>query len=247
MCFDGCSSSLSPTHFEKLQPQPIIYLLGRFHVSKMFSHKCTYCAPVSQLFMLRLCHSSMSLHPLSLKRKEWGGRERGEGRESDRRDRPVEWHFVWESRLLCARGDNTSHCHYTGWQSGKHARMLDQNSRRYTQTHACTHTRAISFVWILMSVLKNTVPWMFSAQHFHGLCFIGCKAGRFGSSAGLYVQTQTMQSKHIIVNPLMVFKQNHCLLNVSCLFPSIYARAKTKVQPCTGGKSQICTCTHTQT
>lgn len=90
MCFDGCSSSLSPTRFEKLQPQPIIYLLGRFHVSEMFSHKCTFCAPVSQLFMLQLCHSSMSLHPLSAKRKEWLGREKGREAERDRRDRPVE-------------------------------------------------------------------------------------------------------------------------------------------------------------
>lgn len=90
MCFDGCSSSLSPTRFEKLQPQPIIYLLGRFHVSEMFSHKCTFCAPVSQLFMLQLCHSSMSLHPLLAKRKEWLGREKGREAERDRRDRPVE-------------------------------------------------------------------------------------------------------------------------------------------------------------
>lgn len=62
MCFDHSSPSLSPAHLEKPQPQPIIYLLWRFHVSEMFSHKCTYCAPVSQLFMLWLCHSSMSSH-----------------------------------------------------------------------------------------------------------------------------------------------------------------------------------------
>lgn len=49
---------------------------GRFHVSKMFSHKCTYCAPVSQLFMLLLCHSSMSLHPFQRRGRKEGG-ERG--------------------------------------------------------------------------------------------------------------------------------------------------------------------------
>lgn len=80
MCFDGCSASLSPTCFKKLQPQTIIYLLGRFHVSEMFSHKCTYCAPASQLFLLQLCHSSMSLHSFSVKRKERGGK-RTRGRD----------------------------------------------------------------------------------------------------------------------------------------------------------------------
>lgn len=62
MCFDGYSPSLSSARFEKPQPRPIIYPLGCFHVFEMFSHKCAYCAPVSQLFMLQLCRSSMSLH-----------------------------------------------------------------------------------------------------------------------------------------------------------------------------------------
>lgn len=75
MCFDGCSPSLSSAHFEKPRTQPIIYPLGRSHVSEMFSHKSTYCAPVSQLFMLQLCHSSMSLHPFQQKGKN-EGRER---------------------------------------------------------------------------------------------------------------------------------------------------------------------------
>lgn len=154
MCFDGCSSSLSPTRFEKLQPQPIIYLLGRFHVSEMFSHKCTYCAPASQLFMLQLCHSSMSLHPLSAKRKEWGEGERGieeTGLSSD---------ILSGSPGYCALGETTPVIAIT--LAGRAANTHEC----WTKTAPGTHTYTITFVSILMSTLKNTVPWMFSAKQF---------------------------------------------------------------------------------
>lgn len=132
MCFDDCSPPLSPTHLEKPQPQPIIYLLRRFHGSEMFSHKCTYCAPVSQLFMLWLCHSSMSSHPFQQRGKNEREGERRREAVRDRRDRPVEWHFVCASRLLCAGGDNTSHCHYTGWHT--------YTGPKQPQDHTHTHT-----------------------------------------------------------------------------------------------------------
>lgn len=96
-CFDSCSLSLSSPRFEKLQP--IIYLLWRFCVSEMFS-----CPGVTAFHAPALSLIHVITLP-SAKRKEWGEREK-----------EARFYFVWVSGLLCAWGDNTSHCHCTGWQ-----------------------------------------------------------------------------------------------------------------------------------
>lgn len=121
---------------------------------------------------------------LSARRGE-GGREP----ETDRRDGPVEWHFVWVSRLLCARGDNTSH--YT---LHTHTHTLDQNSLRYTHM---LRSRVSTEQNILRPVSSKILP-------FSCFCY-GSMAGCLGSGAAWVSSSKQCNQSTLLLSCRMLF------------------------------------------
>lgn len=76
--------------------------------------------------------------------------------------------FVWVSGLLCARGDNTSHCHYIGWHEHAHIHWAKTASGRHTHNTICQTSRQrrkILFCWCFQ---QNSSTLFLSAGRMAG-------------------------------------------------------------------------------
>lgn len=214
-------SSINLDVFWRLQPFPVFRSLWEAATAANYlSVRAAFMSPrclVTNVRIVARCHSfsccgsvTRPCHyiPFSKEERMRGAREGGWERE--KRDGPVEWHFVWVSKLLCAEGDNTSHCYYTGWQRNTHTQTLDHNSLRYTPPQC-------------YSSLFSCQRWkIFSCWFFHWNCsifFFFCwKEGSWFPGTELTVHAAPNNAikahLHSLLSNHRAFKVSHPLFNI---------------------------------
>lgn len=124
---------------------------------------CLWDGLVTNVRIVPRCHSfscSSSVtrpchyNPFSKEERMRGARERQSSGGWERQACRVT--FVWVSGLLCAQGDNTSHCHYIGWHKHAHIHRAKTASGRHTIPFVKPHVDAEKYCFA--DVFSKIVP-----------------------------------------------------------------------------------------